>query len=101
MIELTNEIFTQDENATVVLDSTFLTDERRNYFLDRITLADDIELILLKVHNEDLIYKRNRSRIKEKWVPEEAIAKMIDSYQYPSDENAKRYQTIRVVFVDD
>lgn len=101
MIELANQLLADNEDITVVLDSTFLTDERRNYFLDRIQNADTIELILLKVHNEKLIFVRNHRRLRAKWVPEDVLVDMMKKYSFPSDENLKRYTSIRVVYTDD
>lgn len=101
MIELANQLLASNEDITVVLDSTFLTDERRNYFLDRIQNADTIELILLKVHNEKLIFVRNHRRLRAKWVPEDVLVDMMKKYSFPSDENLKRYTSIRVVYTDD
>ena len=101
MIELAYQLLAENEDITVVLDSTFLTDERRNYFLDRIQNADTIELILLKVHNEKLIFVRNHRRLRAKWVPEDVLVDMMKKYSFPSDENLKRYTSIRVVYTDD
>lgn len=101
MIELANEQLEKNENITVVLDSTFLTDERRNYFLDRIKNVDSVELILLKVHNERMIFVRNHQRIRAKWVPEDVLVDMMKKYSFPSDDNLKRYSAIRVVYTDD
>lgn len=101
MIEMVNELFEKNDDITVVLDSTFLTDERRNYFLDRIKKVDSVELILLKVHNERLIFARNHQRMRAKWVPEEVLVDMMKKYSLPSDENVSRYTSIRVVYTDE
>ena len=101
MIEIANEHFEKNDDITVVLDSTFLTDERRNYFLDRIKNADSVELILLKVHNEQMIFVRNHRRIRAKWVPEDVLVDMMKKYSFPSDENLNRYTSIRVVYTDE
>lgn len=101
MIEMVNELFAKNDDITVVLDSTFLTDERRNYFLDRIKNVDSVELILLKVHNEHLIFARNHQRMRAKWVPEEVLVDMMKKYSLPSDENVSRYTSIRVVYTDE
>lgn len=95
-----NDIFEKDENAFVVLDSTCLTDERRNFFLDRIPLKEHISLIMLQVHDINVVLSRNKMRIKQKWVPEYVIKGMARAYHYPKNENISRYDVIEEVYVD-
>ncbi len=95
MIEEVNELF-QKGNNTVVLDSTFLDETRRLYFLDRIKNADYIELVMLHV-SIDTILKRNHRRIKEKWVPEDVIKEMATRYKRPSNIEEKRYNLIKEI----
>lgn len=61
MIDKTNELLATNDNITIVLDSTFLDDKRRNYFLDKIRGADYIQLVMLKA-NIDTILARNHKR---------------------------------------
>lgn len=100
MIETANALLNNNENITVVLDSTFLDDKRRNYFLDRIRGADYIQLVMLKA-NIDTILKRNHKRQEEKWVPEDVILSMMERYKDPSSDNICRYNFIKAVYVND
>ena len=100
MIETANALLNNNENITVVLDSTFLDDKRRNYFLDRIRGADYIQLVMLKA-NIDTILTRNHKRQEEKWVPEDVIISMMERYKNPSPDNIYRYNFIKVVDVND
>ena len=100
MIETANALLNNNENITVVLDSTFLDDKRRNYFLDRIRGADYIQLVMLKA-NIDTILTRNHKRQEEKWVPEDVIISMMERYKNPSPDNIYRYNFIKVVYVND
>ena len=100
MIETANALLNNNENITVVLDSTFLDDKRRNYFLDRIRGADYIQLVMLKA-NIDTILTRNHKRQEEKWVPEDVILSMMERYKDPSPDNVYRYNFIKVVYVND
>lgn len=100
MIETANVLLNNNENITVVLDSTFLDDKRRNYFLDKIRGADYIQLVMLKA-NIDTILTRNHKRQEEKWVPEDVILSMMERYKDPSSDNIYRYNFIKVVYVND
>ena len=100
MIETANALLANNENITVILDSTFLDDKRRNYFLDKIRGADYIQLVMLKA-NIDTILTRNHKRQEEKWVPEEVILSMMEKYKDPSSDNIYRYNFIKVVYVND
>ena len=100
MIETANALLMSNENITVILDSTFLDDKRRNYFLDKIKNTDYIELIMLKA-NIDIILARNHKRQEEKWVPEDVILSMMERYNDPSPDNIYRYNFIKVVYVND
>ncbi len=100
MIETANALLNNNENITVVLDSTFLDDKRRNYFLDKIKGADYIQLVMLKA-NIDTILARNHKRTEEKWVPEDVILSMMERYKDPSPDNVYRYNFIKVVYVND
>jgi predicted kinase len=88
------------KDVTVLLDTTMLQNDRRLYFLDRLTEFDDIELDLLKVHDYRLCLQRNKRRNPEKWVPEEVVEDMIKSYEEPSDEVRRRCKRVADVYVD-
>lgn len=100
MIDKTNELLATNDNITIVLDSTFLDDKRRNYFLDKIKGAEYIQLVMLKA-NIDTILRRNHKRPEEKWVPEDVILSMMERYKDPSLDNIYRYNFIKVVYVND
>ncbi len=100
MIDNANELLSTNDNITIVLDSTFLDDKRRNYFLDKIRGADYIQLVMLKA-NIDTILTRNHKRQEEKWVPEDVILSMMERYKDPSPDNIYRYNFIKVVYVND
>jgi tRNA uridine 5-carbamoylmethylation protein Kti12 len=92
MIEEANKVFL-NSNQTVVLDSTFLDEARRTYFLDRIKGQDYTELVLLHASIETILM-RNHKRIKSKWVPEEVIKEMMTRYKEPANEEKLRYNKI-------
>ncbi len=92
MIEEANKAFL-NSNQTVVLDSTFLDEARRTYFLDRIKGQDYTELVLLHASIETVLM-RNHKRIKSKWVPEEVIKEMMTRYKEPANEEKLRYNKI-------
>ena len=101
MIETANKYLREYDDINVILDSTFLDDNRRNYFIDRLEGYEKLDLIMLKAHDNSIIFKRNHMRIKEKWVPLEVLEKMIKKYQNPSEEYINRYSSIREVFIDE
>ena len=101
MIENANELLKNNEDITIILDSTFLDDNRRNFFLDRLKGYDTLDLIMLKVHDSSIIFKRNKLRAKEKWIPEDVLSDMIKRYSYPSEEYINRYTSISEVYVDE
>lgn len=95
MIEETNKLFAENKDIEVVLDSTFLDDSRRNYFLSRIKGQDKTILIMLKTPLEEII-RRNENRKEDKVVPIEVIKDMYSRFSYPSSENARLYDEIKV-----
>ena len=82
-------------NCTVIEDAAFLDNYRRNYFMDRLKGYDHSLLLMIRMHDYSLCYERNKMREKEKWVPEEIIAKMIERYEEPTPELAKRFDEVR------
>ena len=98
MIKLANDYLANNENCTVIIDSTFLDDQRRTYFLDRLKGYDYIEHIMIKFHDYSVVYKRNKERPEEKWVPEEVIDAMIKRYADPSPEVASRFNKITIEY---
>ena len=98
MIRQANEILAREQECTVILDSTFLTDERRLYFLSRLHGYDYLELCMVKFHDYSVVYQNNKARQKEKWVPEEVIDRMIREYTDPSPEVAKLFDKVTVEY---
>ena len=76
MVDQANQILQDNNDVTILLDSTMLYDERRLFFVNNIKGFDEADLDLLKLHDYSLCFKRNHERIKDKWVPDEVIADM-------------------------
>ena len=98
MIRQANEIFASEEECTVIIDSTFLTDERRLYFLDRLKGYDYLEHFMVKFHDYSAVYHNNKDRPREKWVPDEVIDRMIAQYQNPSPEVERLFNKITIEY---
>ena len=94
MIEETNDLFESNKDITIVLDSTFLDDSRREYFLSRIKGQDKTILIMLRVPLEEII-RRNKNRKEDKVVPEQVIREMYSRFSYPKQENISHYDEIK------
>ena len=94
MIEETNDLFESNKDITIVLDSTFLDDSRREYFLSRIKGQDNTILIMLRVPLEEII-RRNKNRKEDKVVPEQVIREMYSRFSYPKQENISHYDEIK------
>lgn len=94
MIEETNDLFKSNKDITIVLDSTFLDDSRREYFLSRIRGQDKTILIMLRVPLEEII-RRNKNRKEDKVVPEQVIREMYSRFSYPKQENISHYDEIK------
>lgn len=101
VIKEANRLLQENKDVTVMLDTTMLNDERRLFFVDRIQGMDETDLYLLKLHDYRLCFARNKSRVKEKWVPEEVIDDMIRKYQDPSLDTRSRFLHVETVFLDD
>lgn len=86
--------------VTVFLDTTMLTDERRSFFLHNIPPYPETDLYLLKLHDYSICFQRNKKRIKEKWVPDEVIQSMIEGYEDPTPEFAKRFTHVETIYLD-
>ncbi len=99
MIKETNEIFAQEAgDCTVIEDSIFLDDYRRKYYMDRIKGYDHSILFMIKMHDYGICYVRNKLRPKDKWVPDDVIAKMISDYQDPSKEVQGFFDEVKVEY---
>jgi predicted kinase len=100
MCDVANAYYAKEANVTVMLDTTMLSDERRRFFLDRLAPFEEKDLVLLKLHNYQIIYERNKKRIPEKWVPEDVIGEMIASYVDPTPDFAKNFTHVSTVYLD-
>lgn len=100
MIDKANHVFRESDDVTIVLDSTFLDEERRMFFLSQIQGADQIVLIALLYHSIDTVLSRNMAREKEKRVPESVILEMAQRFSLPKGEEKKRYAAIQTVYID-
>ncbi len=98
MIRQANEIFATKDDVTVIIDSTFLDDERRMYYLNRLKGYDYLEHFLIKFHDYSVVYERNKARREDKWVPEDVIDKMVAKYQNPSPEVEKLFDRITIEY---
>ena len=51
---------------------------------------------MIKMHDYSACHQRNWMRSKEKWVPDDVIDRMIQIYQDPSPETAKRFDKTKI-----
>ncbi len=100
MIQKANEVFRQEKDVTVVLDSTFLDEKRRTLFLSQIEGAEEVFLVALLYHSIDTVLARNMSRDPEKRVPESVIREMALRFRLPEGEEKKRYTDVQTVYID-
>ncbi|MCR5079228.1 MAG: ATP-binding protein [Bacilli bacterium] len=98
MIRQANEIMARESDCTVIMDSTFLDDERRMYYLKRLKGYDYLEHFMVKFHDYSVVYQNNKSRIKEKWVPEDVIKDMVERYVNPSPEVEKLFDKLTIEY---
>ena len=98
MIRQANEILEREEDCTVIMDSTFLDDERRMYYLTRLKGYDYLEHFMVKFHDYSIVYKNNENRVREKWVPREVIDDMVKRYVNPSPEVEKLFNKITIEY---
>lgn len=84
----------KDESFVLIMDSTFLNNFRRNYYLDRLPRFDKRTIVMF--HTKDLArnLENNKKRIKEKWVPEEVIRRMVDEYEPLDEETRARFDEV-------
>ena len=96
-----NKLCEENENIDVIIDSTFLTKARRNYFVEKLPGFDSYELIILHTSDPAINLKKNKLREEEKWVPEKTILEMWHSYEEPDEEEKKFYNLINIIEVVD
>lgn len=100
MIKKANEVFRQEKDVNVVLDSTFLDEKRRTFFLSQIEGAEEVFLVALLYHSIDTVLARNMSRDPEKRVPESVIREMALRFRLPEGEEKRRYTDVQTVYID-
>lgn len=99
MIALANEYLAKgEEDCTVIEDSTFTDNYRREYYMERIKGYDQASLIMIKMHDYSLCYQRNKMRREEKWVPDEAIDNFIKNYEDPTPEVRSYFSDIETLY---
>lgn len=98
MIRRANEILAKEDDCTVIIDSTFLNDERRLYFLNRLKGYDRLEHFMVKFHDYSIVYQNNKNRPVDKWVPEDTIDTMIKAYQNPSPDVEKLFDKLSIEY---
>ena len=101
MTELAKEYAKNNEDVTVIFDTTMLYDERRLFFRRELEgYFDHYALILLRLHNYQECLERNRRRPKEKFVPENVITDMIAHYEDPSPFTIAQFDSFENVYAD-
>lgn len=90
----------EQENVTVIFDTTMLFDERRLYFRRHLPNFDVYWLVLLKLHDYKQCLIRNKKRPKDKWVPENVILDMASHYDDPSEECKRHFSQVDFIYVD-
>ncbi len=100
MVNRVHQLAKENEDITVILDTTMLIDERRLYFVDTLKEFDFYSLILLKLHDYKTCLVRNKQRRQDKWVPENVIMDMASHYYDPSAKCAERFDEVKEEYVD-
>ena len=100
MVHRIHALTKENENISVILDTTMLTDERRLYFRSELTEFDFYSLVLLKLHDYKTCLIRNKQRRKDKWVPESVILDMASHYYDPKPECAAKFNEVKIEYVD-
>ena len=53
---------------------------------------------MVKFHDYSVVYKNNKNRVQEKWVPEDVIDDMIKRYKNPSPEVERLFDKITIEY---
>ncbi len=79
MIEIANNLYDKykDKDLTIIMDSTFLDNFKREHFINLLKPFDYYKLIIFKTTDLNFNFANNKKRIKEKWVPENVILNMV------------------------
>ncbi len=100
MVNRAKKLIEGKDNVTVAFDTTMLYDERRIFFARHLQGFDKKVLICLRLHDYSICLVRNKSRIKEKWVPENVILDMAAHYEDPSEECLRHFDEFHEYYVD-
>ena len=100
MVRRAKKIIEGKDDVTVALDTTMLFDERRLFFARHLEEYDRKVLICLKLHDYSICLVRNKSRPREKWVPDQIIMDMASHYQDPSPECIRHFDEFHEYYVD-
>lgn len=84
---------------TFLMDSTFLDNYRRLYYVKHLKKFDYYELLMFKTNDINFNLANNKKRIKDKWVPEDVIFKMVDQYEEPNEEVKNIFNEIKIIRV--
>ena len=92
-----DELISQGEDDFImIMDSTFLDNKRRMHYYNRLRKFDEYELVMFITKDINFNLANNKKRIKDKWVPEDVIFKMVDQYEEPSEEVKKVFKITRI-----
>jgi predicted kinase len=94
MIVKGNKLYDEYEDLTLIMDSTFLENYRRNYYIDHLKKFDYYEIIMFHTKNINFNLENNRKRIKDKWVPDDVILHMVDLYEPLDDKTRSRFDKV-------
>ncbi|MCH3910108.1 MAG: AAA family ATPase [Bacilli bacterium] len=101
MIKEGNDFLSSNESeCTLIEDSIFLDDYRREYYMKRLKGYDKAILVMLKAHDYSLCYLQNKRRERDKWVPDNVIDGMIKMYKDPSKEVAAYFDEIKEIYIN-
>lgn len=100
MVRRAKELIKDKDGVTVAFDTTMLYDERRLFFVRHLQEFDRKILICLKLHDYSTCLIRNKSRIQQKWVPDDVIMDMAAHYEEPSTECLRHFDEYHEIFVD-
>jgi predicted kinase len=99
MIKEGNELYDKYNDLILIMDSTFLDNYRRNHYLDNLKKFD--KYVIIMFHSQDINFnlKNNKQRIKDKWVPESVILKMVDQYEPLDEKTRARFNEVIDIYV--
>ncbi len=99
MIKEGNEIYDKHDNLTLIMDSTFLDNYRRNHYLDNLKKFDKYTIIMFHTNDINFNLKNNKNRIKDKWVPEDVIFNMIKQYEPLDEYTRSRFDEVIDIYI--